>query len=258
MYGNLPGVAQQPRSGSLYQSMTSPQQAMYTFGPARNIQRAPGPGAGSQDLMNAYMNHPYAGASNPYERPSGLESSNPNSAYNQWIATQTALYGNGSGMPSVTTGSGNGSGGNGGNAGNNGSSNSGGYGDTVTSTIQPRPIYSPTDIQRNANQNVAQAFEAADFRGQQERFMGRGRSFDAGTASAAMPGVAQAENAAAQAQIGSPIQDWYANQANILQGQQGRANESLNMASILDQIRGSQQSAQQAMLWPMLNMMGGF
>jgi hypothetical protein len=253
-YGNQPGVTQQNRS---------PQQAMGTFGNYMSLQQAPGPGNNSA-LYNAYQQTLGSYNSGNGQSNGGSFTDPANNlpgAGREWDHLTTTLYGSGSGSNPYSgntlvdqSGGGNGSGGNGGNGGNNGNG-----GTTVTSSITPRPIYSPEDIARNTSQRVAQAFAAGDSRLLQQRFAGRGRSLDSGTASAVMPAVAQAENAAAEARIGSPLQDWYANQNNILQGQVGRAGEALGLANIQDQRQAALQQQQMSMLMPMIQQaMGGY
>lgn len=233
-YGNQPGQAQTRSSPML--------------NPIYNLQQAPGPGAGGASLLNAYMMYPQGNA--PQSTGNPLDS-HPGSAWSQASHIQTTLYGNGSGFPNTG-----GQNGNGGNGGNNSSNGSGGQ-NTVTSTINPRPIYSPESIARNTNQRVAQALAGGDARLHQQRFAGRGRSLDSGTRSAVMPQVAAAENAAAEASINSPLQDWNENQQNILQGQVGRAGESLGMGNMLDNFYGNQQSQQQSLLMSLFGLMGG-
>lgn len=241
-YGNYPGVTQ---------TTTSPQQSMYTYGPAYSS------GANSPALSQAYMQTapyytPAQGQSNGQNIYGGL---NLPGAEREWNSLMSSLYGNPTGMPN-TGGSGGGSN-NGGNTSSNGSNANAGT--TVTSTITPRNVYNETDIARNTSNRVANALAAGDSRLLQQRFAGRGRSLDSGTKSAVMPAVAAAENAAAEARIGGPVQDWYTNQGNLLQGQVGRAGESLGLANILSQLQGAQQQYQTSMLMPLLNMaMGGY
>lgn len=237
-YGNAPG--QTPRnSGGLYAR---------PLGPITSIQ-VPAGGQANSNVANWQANY----------------FSTPQSQFN----AATALWGSGDGarpttigtttwLPEWMNGGSQNANGNGNNSGQNGSGGgNNGNGFSVTSTINPRPIYSPETIARNTNQRVAQALAGGDERLLQQRFAGRGRSLDSGTRSAVMPAVAAAENAAAEAMVASPLQDWYANQANLLQGQIGRAGESLGLANIMDNYQGAQQQQQLSLLMNLFGMMGG-
>lgn len=247
-YSNTPGVTNRT---------TSAQGSQYTFGPAYSA------GANNPALGNAYML-----TAGQYNSGNGQSNGNgfvdpavnlPGTA-REYDHLMTTLYGSGNGgvpLPGGTPGWNSQTGTVDGQGGNQGSGQ-GGW-DTVTSTINPQGIYSPEAMAKNTSHKVANAFAAGDGRLLQQKFAGRGRSLDSGTRSAVMPAVAGAENAAAEAMVASPIQDWYANQQNILQGQVGRAGESLGLANIMDQLRGAQQQNQMSMIMPMLQaaMAGG-
>lgn len=97
----------------------------------------------------------------------------------------------------------------------------------------PQNIYSDTQTQQATNQAVAQARANADPRWQEKQFQTAGRSTDAGTLSAAAPGIGQSLSAAQSAMGMIPLQDYIANQNNMLSGQVNQENESLGLSQLM-------------------------
>lgn len=125
-------------------------------------------------------------------------------------------------------------------------------------TIAPQNIYTPQHTAVAQNQALASAAQQADPRWNMKQFSGLGRSQDAGTAAAAMPGIAQAlsqGNAMAGAyQIG----DTLANQQNLLAGQIGRESEGTALGNLLQRLNENQITQRNQSLSPFLQLLMGY
>jgi hypothetical protein len=130
----------------------------------------------------------------------------------------------------------------------------GGYGST-TSSVTPTGVYTPQMTQQAVNQYRAYGAQQADPRLQQKQFDSPGRSLDAGTMAAAMPGITQAQFGGMQQAAQTPLQDMLANQQQLLSGQVGQQNEVAGQQqNLLGQY--GQNIYQQQNLYPMLGMLG--
>jgi hypothetical protein len=127
---------------------------------------------------------------------------------------------------------------------------------SLTTSVQPQSIFNPAQTQWGVNQALATAAQQADPRFQQKQFMSPGRSLDTGTLGAAIPGIAQALSQGQQAAAAIPLQDAFANQNNLLQGQLGQQQQYNGLANALAQFGENNIYQQNAVLGPLLGMLG--
>ena len=132
----------------------------------------------------------------------------------------------------------------------------------INSTIDgSTPMFTPEQTTAYKNQSVGKARQLGNPRQVMKQFSRPGMSHDEGTLAAALPQItaarAQAQNLAGMI----PLQDEFANQNFMLEGQVQAGQETSAMARLLQQLQQTQDfernSAMQALLNPMLGSVFG-
>lgn len=123
---------------------------------------------------------------------------------------------------------------------------------SVTTSIQPSPLYSQAHMQRMSNRAFGEAMSQADPRLAQKALMGRGLSLDQGTLASATPAIANATSQALAARHMMPLADQLNSQNFLLQGQQMQGDEFMGLANILRSLQQNSMANQQMALGPLL------
>lgn len=129
---------------------------------------------------------------------------------------------------------------------------------SITTSVTPGNVFTPNQTQLAQNQSLATASQNADPRWQQKSFMTPGRSTDGGTLAAATPGIAQSLFAGQQAAAAQPVQDAFANQNQMLQGQIAQQGESNGLANALAQINENNIYQRNQLMQPSLNLLSQY
>lgn len=106
-------------------------------------------------------------------------------------------------------------------------------GASVTTSIQPRDIYTQQMTQQKVNQSTADAMQRGNLTHLLKGFDSAGVSRSGRNTALAMPGVAGAYGEAAQAQAAIPLADEAANQQNRMKGEIARGLEYNQLARLL-------------------------
>lgn len=127
----------------------------------------------------------------------------------------------------------------------------------ITTGIQPRPLYDPTQTQHAINQHVAQAQRTGNLRYQMKGFDRPGVTRSAGTMSAAMPAYSAARM---QAMLAGPQQQFGDDMANaqfMHQGQMAQGQDALGQAGNLLQLQNQQMNQRNQVLPFIMQLLGG-
>lgn len=132
----------------------------------------------------------------------------------------------------------------------------------INSTIDgSTPLYTPQQTTAATNQAVGKARQMGNPRQAMKAFSRPGMSHDEGTLAAAMPQITAARAQAQQLAGMMPLEDEFANQNFMLQGQVQAGQETSALARLLQQLQQTQDmernSATQAILNPMLGSVFG-
>ena len=133
---------------------------------------------------------------------------------------------------------------------------------TVTSTIDSStPLYTDEQTRAYTTQMASQARQMGSPRVAMKKFSRPGMAHDEGTLAAALPQITAARAAANNLRGTIPLQDAFANQQFALQGQVAAGQETNQLARLLQQLQGTQDternSAMQAILNPLMGSMFG-
>lgn len=127
-----------------------------------------------------------------------------------------------------------------------------GLSNSVTTGIQPSPLYSPAHMQRMSNRAFGEAMGDADARIAQKAMMGRGLSLDQGTLASVTPQIANATSRGLAARHMMPLADQLRSQDFLLQGQQMQGREFLGLADLLRSLQQNGMAQQQMAMGPLL------
>jgi hypothetical protein len=122
----------------------------------------------------------------------------------------------------------------------------------INTSITPLLTYPEQLTETARNQIVATQAQASDPRWLTKRFASPGRSIDAGTASAAMPFLAQGQFLGNKGYADLSMGDFVANQESLLAGEIAREKEGLGLGNLLARLQEGQTQQQNQLLNPLL------
>ncbi len=114
----------------------------------------------------------------------------------------------------------------------------------ISTSINPRPIYSPEQTAAAVNSAAADQHKAGFLPDLMKRYDRTGVSRSAGQTAAALGDAAGYNQAARRAAAQIPMEDAYANVQSILGGQVAREGEAQGLARVLLKMLGNQQDLQ--------------
>lgn len=123
----------------------------------------------------------------------------------------------------------------------------------INTSINPLIVYPESLTEAARNQIVATQAQASDPRWLTKRFASPGRSLDAGTASAAMPFLAQSQFLGNQGYANLSLGDFLANQESLLAGEIAREKEGLGLGNLLARLQEGNISSVNSLLNPLLS-----